>query len=145
MEGSFYIEANLWLQQDKESLIEESRQKFQKLKGKFSHYNKSHLLATGPSINRFRYENYNKSLVVGCNSVFINEEEIMARTGLDILVFGDPIFHFGPSQYASDFRQQLVGAIRRYGFTIVVPFKILSDVRGQLSRIRAEYDWGAFC
>ena len=33
---------------------------------------------------------------------FINEE-IMARAGLDILVFGDPIFHFGPSQYASDF------------------------------------------
>jgi FkbM family methyltransferase len=122
MEGSFYIEANLWLQPQKEKRISENREKFHKLKGKFSHYKKCHLLATGPSINRFKYEDYKDSLVVGCNSVFINEE-IMARAGLDVLVFGDPIFHFGPSQYASDFRRQLLPAVRRYGFSIVIPFK----------------------
>ena len=122
MEGSFYIEANLWMQPEKDELIKRSREKFNGWRSRFSRYDKCYLLATGPSIHRFKYEDYRESLVIGCNSVFI-DEEVMARTGMDILVFGDPIFHFGPSGYASDFRRRLVKAVRRYGFTIVVPFK----------------------
>lgn len=121
-EGSFYIEGNLWLQSGKDSLIEDCRLKFNHLRSKLARYEKAYLLATGPSSYRSQHEDFSNSLVIGCNSLFL-DEELMSFASLDILVFGDPIFHFGPSRYASEFRQKLVQAVRRYGFTIIIPFK----------------------
>jgi len=122
MEGSFYIEVGLHLLEDREALVQESKRKFEALTGKLGRFKRAYVMATGPSVWRYRLFDYENAISLVCNSVIL-DDELMSRIKPQILVFADPIFHFGPSQYAAAFRQRLREAARIYDFTIVIPFK----------------------
>ena len=122
MEGSIYIEVGLHLLEGKMSIIDESKNKFKALVSRLGSYERAYIMATGPSISRFRLFDYGKSITIVCNSVIL-DDELMNQVNPQILVFADPIFHFGPSEYAASFRQRLREAAAKHDFSICMPFK----------------------
>ncbi|KPA10842.1 hypothetical protein MHK_008951 [Candidatus Magnetomorum sp. HK-1] len=122
MEGSFYIEAGLHLIPNKPALVKENQSKFESLSKKLGKFKRAYLMATGPSISHYKKYEFENSLNIVCNSVIL-DDDLMQTVKPQILVFADPIFHFGPSQYAGTFRKNLIESARRYDFTICIPFK----------------------
>lgn len=121
-EGSFYIDVGFSLVGDKKSIIQQNQLKFQRLASRLGRFDRAYLMATGPSISQYRYFDYSNALTIVCNSV-INDEELMEIVRPQILVFADPIFHFGPSQYAATFREKLSESAQRHNYTIFIPIK----------------------
>jgi len=122
MEGSFYIEAGLQLISNKPVLIKENQVKFERLANKLGKFTRAYLMATGPSISQYEYYQYENTLCIICNSVIL-DKKLMDTVKPQILVFADPIFHFGPSRYAGSFRKAVVDSAKNYDFTICIPFK----------------------
>lgn len=121
-EGSFYIQAALDLCNDTETHLAQSVEKFAELKKNLGHFSRAWTVATGPSVGNFMKYDYSEDLVIGCNSVILNDE-LVQKTGMKLLVFADPIFHFGVSQYAGAFRAALVEKLQQYDINILIPFK----------------------
>lgn len=122
MEGSFYIEAGLHLTANKPALVKENQAKFNRLSHKLGKFKRAYLLATGPSVSGYKLHDFKGALSIVCNSVIL-DEALMQAVEPKILVFADPIFHFGPSQYAGEFRKKLLESAKRHDFTICMPFK----------------------
>jgi glycosyltransferase involved in cell wall biosynthesis len=116
------VETGLHLLRDKELLIRENQLKFERFAKRLGKYKRAYVMATGPSVSRYRLYDYSESLGIVCNSVIL-DEELMATVRPKILVFADPIFHFGPSQYAAEFRAKLRESAVRHDYTICIPFK----------------------
>ena len=122
MEGSFYIQVGLHLIPNKPDLVKENQSKFESLSKKLGKFKRAYLMATGPSISNYKKYDFENSLNIVCNSVIL-DDDLMQTVKPQILVFADPIFHFGPSQYAGAFRKALIESSKRYDFTICMPFK----------------------
>lgn len=95
--------------------IAPSRERFDQYARKLPKRKKAYLLCTGPSLARFAEFDLSDGYVIGCNSV-VSNEPLMERTRPDFIVATDPIFHFGPSIYAEQFRRDLAAAARRWPF-----------------------------
>lgn len=121
-EGSFYIQCAYDLLLDKENLILESKNKFMALKNELGNYKESWLLATGPSVDNYIHHNFDDALTIACNSTVL-DNELMKRCNPKILVFADPIFHFGISQYAQEFRKIVADKLKSTDITVIIPFK----------------------
>lgn len=121
-EGSYYIEALQQLQRDRPALVEECRQKFEKFAERLGQFERAYVLATGPSVSSYGNFDYANSLGIVCNSVIL-DEELMRAVRPRIIAFADPIFHFGPSQYAGAFRAKLRESVERHDLAICIPFK----------------------
>ena len=124
-EGSFYIQCvfdnSVKLKQESE----ESEAKFHKLCQKLEAKESSWILATGPSVEEYKKHNFDKSLVIACNSTVL-DDELFNKTSPEILVFADPIFHFGVSRYAAEFRKIVLRRLETSDITIVIPLKYYS-------------------
>ena len=83
------------------------------------------LFCTGPSVSQYAAFDYSNGLSIICNSV-IFDEALLAHAKPEILVFADPIFHFGASSYAQEFRVQLKKVCARYPMSLVVPIKYVN-------------------
>ncbi len=121
-EGSYYIDVGLHLLEDRDALIRDNQEKFRQLVNRLGRFDRAYLMATGPSVSRYKHYDYADAISIVCNSVIL-DEELMNHVKPEILAFADPIFHFGPSQYAAEFRQKLRESARRHDFTICIPFK----------------------
>lgn len=124
-EGSFYIQCVF---DTSESLVKESRaseEKFERLANKIGECDSSWVLATGPSVEEYTKHNFDNSLVIACNSTVL-DDELFNKTNPQILVFADPIFHFGVSRYASEFRKIALERLKTSDINIVVPLKYYS-------------------
>lgn len=135
MEGSYYIEAGLALTANREALIQENRNRFTALSAKLGKFVRAYLFATGPSVDRYSLYDYSGAISIVCNSV-IFDEALMERVRPKFLVFADPIFHFGPSQYAGAFRARLLESANKYDFTIFIPFKYFPLFSSVLPELR---------
>lgn len=105
-EGSNFIQAALDTVPPnlKNQHIADSIEKFKIMQRELSgKYDEAVLLATGPSIENFREYDLSDKLCIACNSTILNEE-LVTESKPKILVFADPIFHFGVSLYADTFR-----------------------------------------
>ncbi len=122
MEGSFYIEVGLSLIENKKELLERNKEKFLGFSATVGHLKRAYILATGPSVWRYRLFDYSNAISIVCNSVIL-DDELMSVVRPKILVFADPIFHFGPSQYAAEFRKKVKESVEKYDCTIIIPFK----------------------
>lgn len=104
---------------------------------------RSYVFATGPSLeDAFEMEFEDDALTVVCNSI-VKNDDLLDHIDPDVLVFADPVFHFGPSEYAARFREDAVDALRTYDCTCVVPEQYGSLLRGHypdldLVEMRAE-------
>jgi glycosyltransferase involved in cell wall biosynthesis len=123
-ESSIYIEISKDLSAFKPELISECQKKFERFLQRHGAKENAYLFATGPSSNAYHKYHYGgkNSVSIICNSV-INDEEMLAAVQPDVLVFADPIFHFGCSTYAKTFREKLLKVSAIYDFDIVIPIK----------------------
>ena len=65
------------------------------------------ILATGPSASMVDLDAVDADLRITCNSA-VRNPELMRKLRPDIVCFTDPVFHFGPSRYAAEFRRDAV-------------------------------------
>lgn len=135
IDKDFYstIESDVWKEffylafdeDEHQKMALESKQIFAKLEEKFKDREKAYCFATGPSFDQ--YENFMfeaDSIKVICNSTVKNKEFLNYIGRPDILVFADPVFHFGPSEYSAEFRDYVLETMEAYPELIVcVPKK----------------------
>jgi hypothetical protein len=107
----------------------------------------SYVFATGPSLDRaFEREFPEDALSVICNSI-VRDDDLLEHLHPDVLTFADPVFHFGPSEYAVQFREDAVRAIREHDLVAVVPERYREllvghypDLADHVVGIRSVYD-----
>lgn len=68
------------------------------------------VLATGPSAKLVDPTAVDHDVRVACNSV-VRDHELIEVLQPDVIAFGDPVFHYGPSRYAAAFRKDLLRAL----------------------------------
>ncbi|MCP3851074.1 MAG: FkbM family methyltransferase [Gammaproteobacteria bacterium] len=112
------------------TLTNENKAKFQTLSvNNFKRFYKKHIckkeafcFTTGPSFDSYNSFNFPPgSLKVICNSIVKNKKFLNYIGGADIVAFADPVFHFGPSNYAENFRQDVLSVVETYGSYIIIP------------------------
>jgi hypothetical protein len=102
-------------------LEDRSRDVYEELEHRSEERDTSYVFATGPSLDRaFEREFPEDALSIICNSI-VRNDDLLEHLQPDVLTFGDPVFHFGPSRYAVKFREDAVRAIREYDLVAVVP------------------------
>lgn len=121
-EGSYFIQRAFDHCRDKPALIEDSRRKFQALARRLGRREETWVLATGPSVENYRAHDFSRATVIVCNSVVLNDD-LMRHCRPSVLVFADPIFHFGVSEYAGRFREVVEERLRTTNLAVVVPLK----------------------
>jgi len=88
------------------------------------------VLGTGPSASELDDETLARSDVrIICNSA-VRNEELLDRLRPSAICFGDPVFHYGPSAYAAQFRRDLLAAVERTGALVVTPANFLQLLLG---------------
>lgn len=129
-----WVELNFQLRAEREAEIEHSRIRFGRLLEEHGQFETAYCLATGPSLAAFKETNFDGALSIVCNSAIL-DEELMDWVRPRFLVFADPIFHFGPSSYAAEFRRRLRESCVRHDYTIIVPMRyygLLTDAMPEL-------------
>ncbi len=112
-----------------------SREVFERLEHEYSSLDDSFVFATGPSLERaYDFEFPEDSLKIICNSI-VKNEELVSHIDPDVLVFADPVFHFGPSLYAHKFRQDAVQILQAHECFAVVPKHLYGLLSGHYPSI----------
>mgnify|MGYP003624824712 CR=1 FL=1 len=104
-EGSFYNHSLYELYSYFDNVTSKNYQKFLKLRERLNK-EKSYIFASGPSIEKYDEFDYNDGNRLICNTLTLNTE-FMDKVKPDVLFFADPIFHYGPSIYAAEFRESV--------------------------------------
>lgn len=68
------------------------------------------VLATGPSAQLVDPATVDADVRIVCNSA-VRDRQLIAALKPDVIAFGDPVFHYGPSKYAAAFRDDLYRAL----------------------------------
>jgi hypothetical protein len=68
------------------------------------------VLATGPSASMIDPTTVSHDLRIICNSA-VRDRDLLQALRPTMIVFSDPVFHFGPSRYAATFRRDLMAAM----------------------------------
>ena len=121
-EGSFYINVSFRHIRRNAAVLRENQRKFDLLADRLGRREQAYILATGPSVGSYAEFDYAEALSIVCNTVVL-DEALMETVRPEILVFADPIFHFGPSQYAARFRRSVRRAAAKFDFDICIPLK----------------------
>ena len=125
MEGSLYIDIVDKMSGGQKEAISYGQGSFQQLVEKYEETENAYIFCTGPSVAEYSQYRYDNGLSIVCNSV-IHDHELMDYVRPSLHVFADPIFHFGCSKYASEFRRSLVDASSKYQLTHIIPLKYWS-------------------
>lgn len=108
--------------EEKNRLLNISKENFQTMKEKNRGKKKAYCFTTGPSFDRYREFDFERdSFKVICNSIVKNKNFLSYINGADLIVFADPVFHFGPSSYAEQFRQDVLKLVDKYDTYALVP------------------------
>jgi len=115
-----------------------SHKKFLSLEELAADYEDSFVFATGPSLEEaYSYEFPDDSLKIICNGI-VRNKELMDHIDPDVLTFADPVKHFGPSEYAHDFRKNIASIVQNYDCMIAIPLSKYDILAGQYPDI-SEY------
>lgn len=117
-EGSMFIQAIYVFRDFYQNTIDSNIQKFKD----FHRSNKrlkSFIFTSGPTIDSYKEFNYEHGLKLVCNTVTL-DREFMNNIKPDILFFADPLFHYGPSIYASEFRDSVREAMNNFPKLIII-------------------------
>ena len=81
------------------------------------------VFGTGPGLDLFSPDEIsNFGTRVGCNSMVVSED-VLRRTKPNVICFGDPVFHFGHSEQAAEFRDALQTYVERENPWVFLPFE----------------------
>ena len=78
------------------------------------------VLATGPSARLVDYDALSAEVRITCNSA-VRDLDLLHAMRPNVICFGDPVFHYGPSRYAAAFRRDLLRAVEETDALIVTP------------------------
>lgn len=133
------IEPGTWSRvsnQIRRTTEDSSRENFEALEQDVGDETPAYVFATGPSLDDvFDIEIPPSALSIICNSI-VRNEKLLEHIQPDILVFADPVFHFGPSKYAHEFRKDAVAALEQYDCTAVIPNEYHNLLAGHYPRLR---------
>ena len=121
-EGNIYIDIFNEYHMQSHSAEAESALKFLDFFKSEGQYENALIIASGPSSSHWAQQSKEERFVIVCNSV-IKNTDLMRHFQPQALVFGDPIFHFGPSSYAANFRDQLMRSAQNFSYKIFIPLK----------------------
>lgn len=76
------------------------------------------VLATGPTARLVDADEVDAEVRIVCNSA-VRDRDLLRTLKPNVICFGDPVFHYGPSRYAAAFRQDLLHAVRDTDAVIV--------------------------
>jgi hypothetical protein len=112
---------SMLLRRAEQPLTAANVEQFAALERDFQDCKDGYVFATGPSLDMIlKVDVPDDAVKVVCNSI-VRSDTLLDHISPDILTFADPVFHFGPSRYAAQFREDAVETIRRYGCWCVVP------------------------
>ncbi len=134
MEGSFYVDVVDRLAGNGDEAIATGAARLTALRERLGTFENAYLFCTGPSVTEYEHYRLENGVGIICNSV-INDEALMTRVRPQIHVFADPIFHFGCSSYAFEFRRKLMEVSQRYNLTHIVPIKYWSLFQAQMPEL----------
>lgn len=101
-----------------------SRDNFSRLLQRSRGKHKAYCFVTGPSFQQYdRFQYGDDSIKIICNSIVKNRDFLKYIGKPDLLTFADPVFHFGPSKYASRFRQYVLEVVKEYNCFVMVPYE----------------------
>jgi len=108
--------------EEKNRLLNISKENFQTMKEKNRGKKKAYCFTTGPSFDQYREFDFERdSFKVICNSIAKNDAFLSYINGADLILFADPVFHFGPSSYAEQFRQDILKLVDKYDTYVLIP------------------------
>lgn len=82
----------------------------------------AYCFTSGPSFDTYKdIPIDNNSLKVICNSIVKNKDFLDYIGGADIIAFADPVFHFGPSEYAETFRKDVITFLENSNAYAIIP------------------------
>ena len=82
------------------------------------------VFGTGPSMRDIDPPTADAGLVIACNSA-VRDAQWIDEWRPQLIVFADPVFHFGPSRYATQFRADLQTAVDIADSYVLVPEDLL--------------------
>jgi hypothetical protein len=97
-----------------------SRRLLGDLQAHFADAERVAVFGTGPSMTSFEPETADVDAVIACNSA-VSNPDWLGDVRPTVFVFADPVFHFGPSRYAVQFRSDLRRYAERSGAVFVAP------------------------
>lgn len=121
-EGSFFIQAGFDHQIDREAQVATSRARFEQLCRRLGPARRAYVIGTGPSAARFGELDFSDGVTIICNTIIL-DDELLRHVRARVLVFADPIFHFGCSLYAAEFRRRMAAAVTEHDLTVIIPSK----------------------
>ena len=87
------------------------------------------VLATGPSASAIDPETIDSDIRITCNSA-VRNIELIRKLRPDVICFTDPVFHFGPSRYAAEFRRDAVRAATEVDAIVVCGHRFAGPLLG---------------
>lgn len=90
-----------------------TRQNLRRLRERGADREAALVLGTGPSVERLPPDAGAGRAVVVCNSL-VGNRELLDRLRPLAVCFADPVFHFGPSEYAARFREDLARVLESH-------------------------------
>ena len=107
---------------EKDSFLTISKRNFIDFLEKNKHKKEAYCFTSGPSFDKYKDFDIDKnSLKVICNSIVKNNDFLNYIGGADIVTFADPVFHFGPSEYAEAFRKDVINFLNNYDAYAIIP------------------------
>jgi hypothetical protein len=76
------------------------------------------VMGTGPSARLVDPSNLTADLRILCNSA-VRDLDLIRAMRPDVIAFYDPVFHYGPSRYAAQFRKDLLRALQECDAEVV--------------------------
>ncbi|MEM9519242.1 MAG: hypothetical protein AAGA37_07985 [Actinomycetota bacterium] len=80
----------------------------------------AHVVGTGPSMAAAMGDGPATGLRIACNTIVASPADL-ERIDPHVICFADPAFHFGPSEYADQFRSDLVRVVREREPYLIFP------------------------
>ena len=116
---------------------EKSLQNLNELFKKYQGREKAYCFVTGPSFDTYPSFSFEPdAFKVICNSIVKNDAFLEHIGGPDLLVFADPVFHFGPSRYAAAFRTEMLKVVAKYGCFVMVPEPYMPLMYGHFPELK---------
>ena len=83
-------------------------------------FRKAYVFGTGPSLARATDFSYADGVRIVCNSI-VRNPDLLDHVRPHFIAASDFVFHFGPSSYAHQFRDDLVAAMEWTGAYLLIP------------------------
>lgn len=106
---------------EKSSCLKQSSQNLKSFREKYKDLEYVNIFGTGPSLIDFNKRSHsNNTLNIICNSIICNSS-FLEENKPHVLCFADPLFHFGHSSYAFEFRKDLESYLQKYNGHVFIP------------------------